>query len=214
MRVREGKEDLPFWAALQRDYYEEKKAWSASRLYVDLGFYADQVQRYLEVFGEERVRVYLYAKDLKTNPRALLESVMEFIEVDPRYAASIKTDAWSNTYAVPRNRLVHDVFRSRIRKSRRFDTLKEKLIPDPRLRARLREALLYKRLSKPEMDAQSREFLTELYRPDIRRLQDLIGRDLGHWLRADEPKASFGLRAAYSLPALTLESSQTLLACL
>jgi hypothetical protein len=215
MRVREGKEDLPFWEALQQDYHEEKnKAWSASRLYIDLGFYADQVQRYLEVFGEGQVRIYLYAKDLKTNPRVLLQSLMEFIEVDPQYAATVKTNTWSNTYAVPRSRLVLNVFRSRISKSRCFDALKEKLIPDQRLRARLRESLLYKGASKPPMDARSRQFLMELYRLDVRRLQHLLGRDLGHWLQADEPKANGRLPAIYSLPTLALENSQSLLACL
>jgi hypothetical protein len=213
MQVREGKEDLPFMAALQQDYHEENKAWSASRLYVDLGFYADQVQRYLEVFGEEQVKICLYAKELIRNPRALLKSVMEFIEVDPRYAASVRTDTWSNTYAVPRSRLALDVFRSRIRRSRRFEALKEKLIPDQRLRARIRETLLYKAGTKPQMDVQARKFLIDLYREDVHRLASLIDRDLGHWLQTDGPKAYGGLRAMYGLPALALENSPSLLAC-
>ena len=199
MRVREAKEDLPFMEALQRDHSEQDQAWSASRLYVALGFYADQVQRYLEVFGEDQVKICLYTKDLVRSPRALLESIMEFIEVDPQYAASVSMDTWSNSYATPRSRLAlkvsRSLSRSRVLRSRRFAALKARLLSDPRLRGRVREALLYKSGSKPEMDEEARKLLVDLYREDVRRLEGLIGRDLGHWLKMEEPKAGKRLAA-------------------
>jgi hypothetical protein len=214
MRVREGKEDLPFMTALEQDYYQRDKAWSVSRLYVDLGFYTDQVQRFLEVFGEGQVKICLYAKDLIEKPRALLESVMEFIEVDPQYAASLSTDAWFNRYSVPRSRLALMVSRSRILRSRRFGALKARLIPDRRLRARIREALLYKGGSKPAMDVEARRFLIDLYWEDVRRLEGLIGRDLSHWLQTDEPEAANRLPAVYGLFGWALESTSCTVGCL
>src|SRR5437667_3118215 len=51
MDVREGRQDLPFLQALERDWNRSKKGWSVSQLYVELGLYAEQVRRYLEVFG-------------------------------------------------------------------------------------------------------------------------------------------------------------------
>jgi hypothetical protein len=38
-------------------------------------------------------------------------------------------------------------------------------------------------LTKPPIDPTLRGLLIEEYRQDLLRLQDLIGRDLSHWLR-------------------------------
>lgn len=63
--------------------------------------------------------------------------------------------------------------------------MRAKLIPDPKLRFRLRQSLRFKEGEKPEIDEDSRRFLMELYRPDILELQALIDRDLGHWLEGN-----------------------------
>lgn len=182
-------EDLPFLEALKQGYREEPKQYGVSRLYVDLGFYADQIERYLNVFGESRVKVYLH-EDFREDPNALLESALEFLEVDPNRASSIRTDVQYNKYSIPRdrlaNRLAEKVLESRTFKSRRFKALRAKLMPDPRLRFRIRQRLRFEEGRKPEIDEESRRFLMELYRPDVLKLQELLDRDLGHWLRADD----------------------------
>jgi hypothetical protein len=38
-------------------------------------------------------------------------------------------------------------------------------------------------LEKPQMKPETREYLKNLYREDILKLQTLINRDLSHWLR-------------------------------
>jgi hypothetical protein len=179
------REELPFLEALKQGYETEPKIYGVSRLYVDLGLYAEQVQRYLETFGEEQIKILLH-EDFKEDPRAMLESVLEFLDVDPGHASSIRTDVQYNKYSIPKegtfNRLAERVLESRAFRSRRFTALRAKLIPDPKLRFKLRQHLRFEEGEKPELDEKSRQFMMELYRPDILKLQNLLDRDLGHWL--------------------------------
>ena len=185
MDVRMDKQDLPFMEALKRDSHAEKKGWGVSDQYIDLGFYAEQVQRYLKVFDRTQIRIFLY-DDLRKNPKALLRSALEFLEVDPKYTDTIRTDVQYNKFSIPKNRLAKMVLRSRFFRSQQFRTLRVKLISNNQLRARLRETVLFKEEIKHEMDADSRRFLEDLYRTDIQRLQDLLNRDLSHWLHEVE----------------------------
>lgn len=188
--VRWEGETLPLLEALKQGYYAQPKTYGVTRLYVDLGFYSEQVRRYLEAFEETRVRIFLY-EDLERDPRALLRSVLEFLDVDPGYADSVETDVQYNKYSIPKEgplgRVTEKVLKSRTFRSPRFRALRARLIPDAKLRFRIRQSLRFKEGAKPKMDSESRRFLMDLYREDIRELQDLIGRNLEHWLQP-EPK--------------------------
>ena len=185
MDVRLDKQDLSFREALERDYHAENKGWGVSDQYIDLGFYAEQVQRYVEVFGSTQVKIFLY-EDLRENPRALLRSAFEFLEVDPGYADAIRTDERYNTYSLPRNRLAKRILRSRLFKSRLARELRARAIANPQIRAQLRQSVLLKEETKSAMDPDCRRFLMDLYRSDIRKLQALLDRELGHWLHIDD----------------------------
>jgi hypothetical protein len=185
MDARLGKQDLSFREALERDYSAENKGWGVSDQYIDLGLYAQQVQRYLEVFDRAQVKIFLY-EDLRGNPGALLHSAFEFLGVDPNHAEAIRTDVQYNVYSVPRNRLAKRILRSRLFKSRLARNLRARAIANHQIRARLRQSVLLKQETKSAMDPCCRRFLMDLYRPDILRLQDLLNRDLGHWLQIED----------------------------
>jgi hypothetical protein len=186
--VRWEGETLPLLEALKQGHYAQPKTYGITRLYVDLGFYAEQVRRYLEAFGEGRVRIFLY-EDLERDPGALLRSVLEFLDVDPGYADSVETDVQYNKYSIPKEgplaRVAEKVLKSRTFRSPQFRALRMRLIPDAKLRFRIRQFLRFREDAKPEMDPESRRFLMNLYREDIRELQGLIGRDLEHWLQPE-----------------------------
>jgi hypothetical protein len=57
-------------------------------------------------------------------------------------------------------------------------------------RARLSSALQGRNLSEaPPLEPQARRRLVGLYREDVLRLEDLIGRDLSAWLRVESAQA-------------------------
>lgn len=186
--VRWEGETLPLLEALKQGYYAQPKTYGVTRLYVDLGFYSEQVRRYLEAFDKTQVRIFLY-EDLQRDPKALLTSVLEFLEVDPGYADHIETSVRYNRYSVPREGtlswLTEGILKSRVYNSPRSRALRSRLMPSAKLRYRIRQSLRFKEAAKPEMDPDSRRFLMGLYSEDIRELQGLIGRDLGHWLQLE-----------------------------
>lgn len=191
--VQAGKQHLPFRQALEQAYRAEAKGWGITDLYIDLGFYAEQLRRYFEAFDRTRIQVFLH-EDLIGDRRALLGSLMEFLEVDPRYADSIQTDVQYNKYSIPKNRLAKRILDSRLFRCRRASALRAKIIPDHGVRTWIRSSLLLREGIKPPLDEASRSFLMELYGPDIRKLQSLLGRDLGHWLGVESGGPLAGAR--------------------
>jgi hypothetical protein len=185
MDVRADKQHLPFMEALMRDQDAKNKGWGVSDLYLDLGFYAEQVERYYEAFGRSQVKVFLY-EDLRQDPKSLLRSAFAFLGTEPSNANNIRTDVQYNKYSVPKNRLAKTILGSRMFRARRSSKLRAKLISNDQTRAQIRSSLLFKDAAKSTMDAESRRFLMDLYRPDIQKLQGLLNRDLGHWLWAED----------------------------
>jgi hypothetical protein len=59
------------------------------RTYLDSGYYLDQIERYVRLFGRRRVHVVLL-DDLIAAPQATVAGVLEFLGSNPRYAEQIE----------------------------------------------------------------------------------------------------------------------------
>jgi len=138
--------------------------------------FADQLERYFEVFGRERVHVVLF-DDLVAETSAVYGSVLEFLRVDPVFRPDFAVHNENKRvrfralqrliYKPPRPML------GAVRRLRRY-----------RVIHRLREAVL--RLNshsqrRGEMDRSLRARLLTEFAPEIERLAALIGRDLSAW---------------------------------
>jgi Sulfotransferase domain len=177
LSVREGWErNSSFYGALREDYeYMEQYPGEGSSVYVWSGLYYQHLQRYLNTFGKEYVRVYLY-EDLATDTKFVVRDLCSFLEV-PFYDGSFfDPDQKYHTYGAPRNALLKWVGQSRTVRS-----LAAAVAPMPLL-IPLRDRLVNREEPKPPLDLQGREFLRSIYYDDILKLQDLIGRDLSSWL--------------------------------
>ncbi|EQD60674.1 hypothetical protein B1A_10034, partial [mine drainage metagenome] len=62
MDVQLGIQPLDFRSAILEDQARAQKGWGVSHLYLELGYYAEQIERYLAVFPERQVLI-LYAPD-------------------------------------------------------------------------------------------------------------------------------------------------------
>ncbi|MEO1510122.1 MAG: sulfotransferase, partial [Cyanobacteria bacterium J06633_23] len=87
--MRAGLENRPFLQALQADLSSQSVGWGVSPLYVALGKYSEQVQRYLDRF--ESVHVVFFEEFIK-DVEGHLQQLFEFLEVDPSYAAAIEPE--------------------------------------------------------------------------------------------------------------------------
>lgn len=174
--VRDGYEPLEDFAAALRD--EDRRAaagWSHIWQYKRRGFYAAQLARYFELFDASQFRIYLY-EDFCADPRRLLRDIFRFLEVDEDFAPDISLR--HNVSGVAKNRALQNFLVGR----GRIKSLAEMLVPE-RVRLRAGAAVREANVARRRLDPALRAELVEDYREDILRLQELIGRDLSHWLR-------------------------------
>ncbi len=174
---REGREPLTDFAqALEAEENRIGHNWVPLYYYQQLGFYYAQLKRYLDIFGQDQVKVYLY-EDLNTSSATMLRDIFRFLSVDDSFVPDM--DLRHNVSGIPKNKALNTFLRTRY-------PLKSILKPlfSERLRRRLVVTLQNLNLEKPpSLSPKLRRKLVEVYREDTLKLQDLIQRDLSQWLK-------------------------------
>jgi Sulfotransferase domain len=61
---------------------------SPHRTYLDSGYYAEQLERYTELFGKDKLHIVFF-EDLAARPKTVMEGIFRFLDVDPAYASQI-----------------------------------------------------------------------------------------------------------------------------
>jgi hypothetical protein len=163
--VREGLERRSFLEALTEEERSGPGAWGVTSLYIGCGRYADQVQRYLDRFGP-RVLVSFFEDFVADRPATVAE-IHRFLGVD--VTEEVAGAEPKNPTSLPRN-----VVSGRILGSGRMRRLARATVPRP-LRARLRGAML-KEVNPEPMEPEARALLTELFRPELGRVAELLDR--------------------------------------
>lgn len=181
--VREGLERRSFLEALIEEQRSGPGGWGVSSLYIDCGRYADQVARYLDQFGA-RVHV-LFFEDFVRDEESTIAEIHSFLGVQRATAGAALRRL--NPASLPRNMLSGALLASGgLRRVVRAT------VPRP-LRSKLREALL-KEARPPPMDPRARALLTEIYRPEVARLAELLGKPppWGSLWRGGQPESGGG----------------------
>lgn len=149
--------------------------------YVRAGFYADQLGRYFDVFGRDRVLV-IFFDNLKTDTYDVVRRVYGFIGVDPSFRPDIGV---SNRSYLPRSRRLHNLSWS----ANPLKSALKKILPSgvsAELGRRLKQV---NKIDPPKIAPQTQRALDETFQPHIERLSTLLGEDLTtRWLdRSDLP---------------------------
>lgn len=133
--------------------------------YLDSGYYADQLERYLALFPSDQLRVYQF-EQLAGSQWRLFTDIREFLGLDP---------------------LDRDLFRPRYENIARPPALSwrhlDRFLPWRRVRdsgGRLRHRIR-RLLGTGRIPRSTRDWLREHYRPHNQKLSSLLGRDLSHW---------------------------------
>lgn len=169
--VRLGWEPLRnFGRALAREERRIAARWSPYYHYRAKGFYARQLQPYLDRFDRAQMRFYLH-EDLRQDAASLMADLFTFVGVDHRM--SVDTTTRHNRSGLPRSDALHRLL---------THPTTERVMRGP-LRA-VRTALRDWNTDpeKPPMAPSIRAELQDTYRDDIQRLQAILDRDLSHWL--------------------------------
>ena len=181
--VRDGRETITdFNRALDAEEERVRNNWSSLWHYTRLGFYHAQLSRYYEAFERGQIRIYLY-EDLKDDPVGMLRDIYGFLGVEDTFVPDVSGKY--NVSGVPKNERLH-ALHALLLKPHPVKSALKPFLPK-RFRRRLvtnaLDALRNRNLVKPSFPVEARRRLIEVYREDILKLQDLIGRDLSAWLR-------------------------------
>jgi len=90
METRRAAESLPFHEAIDQEAERCREALPFQHRvysYLDRGFYASQIRRLFNIFGQDRCHILLN-EDLRTNHEKTLRAVFDFLEVDPSFVAT------------------------------------------------------------------------------------------------------------------------------
>lgn len=171
--VRDGDEPITdFAAALDAEPDRIEKNWAMGR-YVDRGRYDEQLERYLDRFSQDQLRVYLFDEFVE-RPRDIRSDLFAFLGVDSSFEPTVRR---VNASGVPRSRLLHSV----LTVARPLRDVVVPFLPDTVVDwvNEVKNA----NLEKPDMGPDVRARLVDTFRPHVRRLEVLLDRDLSHWLR-------------------------------
>lgn len=152
----------------------------SGRFYMEVGKYTDQVKRYFDRFGREKVHIIIY-DDLKQDAASVYRQTLCFLNIDDRFQPRFEVvnpnqQVRSKTlrsllWTLQRNPLARSLARATVPRPLRHEVLQ-----------RLGR-LNTKYVSRPAMDPELRVELQRKFHPEVQRLSELLGRDLAHWGR-------------------------------
>jgi hypothetical protein len=172
--VRDNREMLDFYDALMAEGERIERDWAAMWRYAESSLYSSRVQRYMDVFGERNVRIFLY-DDLVASPERLVRDLLEFIGVDPEQP--IDFGKVHNRSGKPRSRFVSNL----LTRPNPLRDLAKRILPSETtymLKLRLQDLNTG---AKGTIDGRSRAYLKEFCAQDVQDLQQIVGRPL-NWL--------------------------------
>ncbi|MGC1310020.1 MAG: sulfotransferase [Phormidesmis sp.] len=150
------------------------------------GFYYEGLKHFIDTFGTQQVKVFLY-DDLQRDPAGLMRELYAFIGVDSDFEAD--TTRRQQTAQVPKNLRINQLLRTKNPLRSLAGAMLKILMPEAarqKLRSRLIAANSQGKAGLP-LSEGDRALLENYYREDILRLQALLNRDLSAWFKATEP---------------------------
>lgn len=176
--LRDGDETITDFAqALQEEEKRIHQNWDGLWRYKTRGFYYTQVKRYFDLFERDQLQIYRY-EDFQQNSVEVLQSIFGFLRVDESFIPDMSTQY--NVSGMPSNQRLNQLM---VKPNPLKSTLNLFLPKGFRkaLSTQIKE-WNFNQYKKPKMSLDLRHKLTQEYREDILKLQDLIQQDLSSWL--------------------------------
>ncbi|WP_129677448.1 sulfotransferase [Candidatus Chloroploca sp. Khr17] len=145
--------------------------WPPGCRYWRNGLYFTNLTPYYALFPRTQIRVYLY-DDLLNRPASMLNDLCQFLCIDPSLMPN--TVVRRNVTIWPRSQVLSLL----LRHAGRYRAL----LPTYLRRTLGHHLRAWNQTKPPPIDPGLRCELSKSYRDEIMRLQDLIARDLGHWV--------------------------------
>ena len=137
--------------------------------FISLGKYHQQIKRYIDVFGQNQVKVMFY-DDLKADTSLFLDQVFSFLalkSVDVNMVVK-------NKFKQPSNTIIAKLYKFKLLRSYFNNFFPKKMLL-------LIKSVLFKDSKKPTLDPTIKRKLFEIYKKDIAELSKLLSKDLSAW---------------------------------
>lgn len=176
MMRRDGREpETNFLAALEMESGRIKAGWEWGWHYASVGFYGQQLQRYLRLFPRKNLLVLLY-DDFCIDPKGVLTQICEFLRIrsdQDWYLAERYNRSGSAKFPA-----LQRVFST----DHPIKKLSRRVVPQP-IRHKVARSVMALNINHgvPGLSEATRASLLEQYTEDIALLECLIDRDLSHW---------------------------------
>ena len=182
MTYRRGLEPLTFSQAVdaERERIAKDQAARLHYSYVDRGFYAAQLERFLTYVSPDRM-LLLLTEDLKADPQAVMKTCFSFIGVDTRHTPGQMTVRHHQAYLPKSLRFFKAVTG---KEDNFFKKIGRYCIPSPAVRQWIRDTMVkLNQTDKPylTLDSATRRRLQQIYAPHNDKLGKWMKRDLSHW---------------------------------
>jgi hypothetical protein len=142
--------------------------------------FAEQVARYFDLFGRDRVKVILL-EDMISTPEKVMSDLAAFLKISTGFPLPLERQNDSP------NLIPTHLWKFRIRRKLRDYPALERLATPPLNAYRNTMLRFLPPLSDKSIDPELRARLTEEFRPEVDRLSALLGRDLSHWYGSKTP---------------------------
>jgi len=139
------------------------------RGYLLNGLYYKQVKKYYDVFGPNRVKVWIFEEFVK-NLELTVREVLDFLEIDSNIPKNIGKAY--NEYGVPRGKISEKILRNKT-----VVRMANKLVPQS-FGFKIRKNILLKAEKKPTILEDDRKALESFFREDVKKLEKLLQRKL------------------------------------
>jgi len=169
--IRDSRETLEFYDALELEDERMAKNWDWMWHYKKGGLYTEALKHYQQEFTQ--VKVILF-DDLQSNPKNVLDDIFVFLDVDRD--VSIDVSIKYSHSGKPRNKLIEKLTSRNNRYVYNIRELVIKVFP-----RRILELLASKLFRKDDLSQEIRENLYLYYHSDIEELGNLLNRDLTFW---------------------------------
>ncbi|MBW7943413.1 MAG: sulfotransferase domain-containing protein [Candidatus Kuenenia stuttgartiensis] len=145
-------------------------------LYRETAKYTQQIKRYFEIFDKKAIQFIIF-DDIKNNPQTSLQDTFRFLGVNE--------DISNDTKLINPNKRAKSVFlRNLLQNPPPFLlNMSRRLIPHA-IRSRMRKGMWNFNIryeSRIPMRPELRKRLQDEFKPEIKQLSDMLGRDLNYW---------------------------------
>lgn len=168
--------------AAERDRREGRRVpetafWPEGLQYRSIPRYAEQLERFFDVFGRDRVHVILF-DDFRADTAGCFRRTLEFLGVDADFRPSFEV---VNPAKQVRSRVLQRLF---LAPPRYVEAITRPILANENLREgvrRLAKGLNTRSARAPSMSPALRAELVAYFRPEVERLSQLLQRDLSTW---------------------------------